>query len=74
MGIIQSSLILEKGLRAEFLKAFGQSEDPSDVKPFIMETTSSARSEKYGWLGAVPQMSTWTDKRNLRGLTGRSYE
>lgn len=68
MGIISNALLLEKGLRTEFLKAFNNGEKPQDVMPIIMETTSTSDSEKYGWLGEVPQLREWIDERTLSGL------
>jgi len=74
MGIVSNALLLEKGLRADFLKAFDNGENPADVMGMIMETTSSASSEKYGWLGETAQMTEWVDERQLRGLSDFSYE
>lgn len=73
MGIVSNALLLEKGLRAEFLKAFNNGENPQDVMPIIMETTSNADSEKYGWLGEVPNMREWLDERRLSGLKDFNY-
>lgn len=74
MGQITNALLLEKGLRAEFLKAFNNGESPADIMPAIMETKSSAKSEKYGWLGEVPQLRVWKDERQLSGLADYEYE
>jgi len=73
MGIISNALLLEKGLRAEFLKAFSNGENPADVMPIIMETVSTSDSEKYGWMGEVPQMREWLDERQLSGLKDFDY-
>jgi len=73
MGIVSNNLLLEKGLRADFLKAFNNGEDPQEVMPMIMKTSSSAASEKYGWLGESPQMTQWLDERKLRGLNDFDY-
>lgn len=73
MGIISNALLLEKGLRADFLKAFNNGENPADVMDMIMETTSTSDSEKYGWLGEVPQMREWLDERQLSGLPDYDY-
>ena len=68
MGIVSNNLLLEKGLRADFLKAFNNGESPQEIMSMIMQTQSSAASEKYGWLGESPQMEEWLDERKLRGL------
>ncbi|MCP3684548.1 MAG: hypothetical protein GY861_17925 [bacterium] len=73
MGIISNNLLLEKGLRAEFMKAFNNGEDPQDVIPMIMTTQSNSDQEKYGWLGEVPQMREWLDERQLSGLPDYDY-
>jgi len=73
MGTINNALLLEKGLRADFLKAFNNGENESVVSPLIMETSSTSDSEKYGWLGEVAQMSEWVDERKLRGLADYDY-
>lgn len=73
MGIIDNALLLEKGLRAEFLRAFDNGEKPADVMPIIMETRSTSDSEKYGWLGEVPQLREWVDERQLSGLKDFDY-
>jgi len=64
---------LEKGLRADFMKAYNNGEDPQDVIPMILKTSSSSNSEKYGWLGQAPQMVEWKDERRLKGLRDFSY-
>ena len=74
MGIISNELLLEKGLRAEFMKAFDNGESPQEIMPLIMETTSTSDKEKYGWLGQVPQMREWLDERQLSGLPDFDYE
>jgi len=73
MGIVSNALLLEKGLRTEFMTAFNNGENPADVMPMIMETTSTSDSEKYGWLGESPQMREWLDERKLSGLADFDY-
>ena len=48
MGIVSNILLLEKGLRADFMKSFNNGENPQEVMPMIMTTTSTSESEKYG--------------------------
>lgn len=74
MGIVSNLLLLEKGLRAEFMKAFNNGEKPQEVMPMIMETTSTSDKEKYGWLGESPQLREWKDERQLSGLKDFDYE
>lgn len=73
MGQVVGQKTLERGLRAAFMKAFDSGEDPKDVMPFILETTSDGRDEEYGWLGQAPSMSLWIDERKLKALNDFSY-
>lgn len=73
MGQIKNSIVLEKALRTEFMKAFDNGENPMDVMPMIMSTTSTSKDEKYGWLGQVPQLREWKDSRQLSGLLDFDY-
>jgi len=73
MGIVSNALLLEKGLRADFMKSFNNGENPADVMGMVMETKSSSASEKYGWLGEVAQLTEWKDERVLRGLSDYDY-
>jgi len=73
MGQIIGTVLLEKGLRAEFMKAFENGENPTEVLPLITSTPSKAASEKFGWLGNVPNLEQWIDQRKLHGLYEYSY-
>lgn len=63
-----------RGLKASFVKAYNNGEDPSDVMPFIMETTSTGRDEEYGWLGNSPKMREWLGDRKLSKLNSFDYK
>lgn len=67
-------ITLKKGLNAAFVKAFNNAEDPADVMPFIMETTSNSDKENYGWLGQSPSLTEWVDERKLKSLNEFEYE
>lgn len=73
MSTVVNQKTLERGLRASFMKSFNNAEDPKEVMPFIMETSSDGRDEEYGWLGQSPSMSEWVDERKLKALNGFSY-
>ena len=73
MSIVANQKTLERGLRAAFVKAFNNFEEPADVKDFIMETTSDGKDEEYGWLGQSPMMSEWVDERKLKALNSFDY-
>jgi len=73
MSTVVGQKTLERGLRASFMKAFNNGEDPKEVAPFIMETTSDGRDEEYGWLGQTPSMTEWIDERKLKALSDFDY-
>jgi len=56
------------------MKSYDNGENPADVMPMIMETTSTSNKEKYGWLGNVPDLSEWKDSRKLYGVSDYDYE
>lgn len=64
-------IVLEKGLQATFFKAYeaGQPYYPS----LTTEVPSTARQEKYGWLGSAPIMREWVDERAPKDLLSHEY-
>jgi len=73
MGFVVNPVTARRGLRAAFMKAFDNAENPADVMPFIMETQSDGDDEEYGWLGQSPSMSEWTDERQIKALNEFEY-
>jgi phage major head subunit gpT-like protein len=74
MSTLVNPVTLERGLRAAFIKAFNNAENPADVMPFILETSSDGSDEAYGWLGQSPSMSEWVDERKLKSLGSYDYK
>lgn len=72
MGIVEKSIVLERGLRADFMKKYNNGE-PVLGQQFILETTSTGSDEKYGWLGNPPAMNEWKDTRKINGLASYNY-
>lgn len=72
MGQVVNQVTLEKGLRADFMKAFEQVES-GKVLSAAMRIPSSARQEKYGWLGSVPQMQEYKDEKKPKGLIDHDF-
>ena len=70
MGIVNSTIVTERGLRATFMEAFNNGELPGNIESLIMRAPSNKGSEKYGWLGNVRE---WTDERNISGLEDFDY-
>jgi len=74
MSTIVNQVTIKKGLRAAFMKAFSNAEDPKDVMPFILETNSDGADEEYGWLGQTPTLVEWNDERKLKSLNEFEYK
>lgn len=72
MAHIVNPVVLEKGLRANFLKAFNEFE-MNDHMELLSLIPSAANNEKYGWLGAVPSMRVWADEKQIQSLESFSY-
>jgi len=72
MGQIVKPVTLEKGLRAEFMKAF-ELVETGKIMSAAMKVDSSAASEKFGWLGSVPQMQEFKDEKSPKGLLDHNY-
>lgn len=73
MSTVIGSKTLERGLRAAFIKSYAAAEDPTEISPYIMETSSDGRDEEYGWLGQAPVMNEWLDERKLKALNDFGY-
>lgn len=67
MGVIVTPKTLEKGLRAEFMKAY-QSTENVGLMEAAMKITSSASKEDFGWLGSAPTMQEFKDEKAPRAL------
>ncbi len=74
VGIQNSYTVIGRGLKASFIKAYDNGEDPKDVMAFIMETVSTGRDEEYGWLGNSPKMREWLGDRKLTKLNSFDYK
>lgn len=74
MGVINNEIVLEKALRADFVKSLEAAESPEEVMPLILKVSSKSNKEKYGWLGNVPQLTEWLDERKLNGILDYNYE
>lgn len=68
---VVNPIVLEKGLKATFYQAY-QAESP--FYPLLCtEVPSTAKDEKYGWLGTAPVMREWVDERVPKGLLSHDY-
>lgn len=67
MGQIVTPITLEKGLRADFMKAY-ESTESTMLMGAAMVVKSSAASEKFGWLGQAPTMQEFKDEKVPKGL------
>ena len=72
LGLVDTdSVVLEKGLKATFYQAYDA------ATPFYPDITtevpSTAKEEKYAWLGTAPTMREWVDERQPKGLLEHDY-
>ena len=74
MGQLVNPVTLEKGLRAEFVKALAAAENTTDYLPALLQVSSTSVSENYGWLGDVPELTEWKDERKLKGILDYNYQ
>lgn len=74
MGVINNAIVLEKALRADFVKSLEQAESPEEVMGMVLKVPSKSNKEQYGWLGNVPQLTEWLDERKLNGVIDHNYE
>lgn len=72
MGQVVNPVTLEKGLRANFMKAY-ESTEPTMLMKAAMLIKSAAADEKFGWLGAVPTMQEFKDEKSPKGLIDFDY-
>lgn len=72
MGQIVNPVTLEKGLRADFMKAFEGTENAL-IMQAALNVPSSAASEKFGWLGSSPTMQEFKDEKAPKGLLDFDY-
>ena len=73
MGIVKDTVVTERGLNSAFQKGFNNGELPAKIESLFMRVQSTKDSEKYGWLGDVPQLREWVDERKLSGLRDYNY-
>jgi phage major head subunit gpT-like protein len=70
MAVINTGL-LTKGLRSEFFTRFEAT--AQHYKDLATRVESTTDSEKYAFLGTVPQMREWAGGRLAKGLRAESY-
>jgi len=70
MAVVSTGLSLA-GLRSEFLQHLDST--PVYWPDLSTRITSTTQSERYGWLGTVPDMREWGTGRLARGLRSESY-
>jgi phage major head subunit gpT-like protein len=75
MGLVTTDFLeaMMTGFRAVFADAFVKASDAADYRGLVLETKSTSDKEAYGWLGALPALSEWTDQRKLYGMTPFDY-
>jgi len=76
MGVVTSDMTtaLRTNIQAIFNKGLGDlSKSYEDWKKIASVFSSTGDKEEYNWLGAVPTLQEWKDKRQINGLRPNSY-
>lgn len=71
--IINDTIALEKGLRAEFIRTVLSNKLAALLPQLAMIAPSNAKEEKYAWFGESPQMEELKDQRKYSGLSEGSF-
>ena len=70
MAVIDTGLSI-RGLRAEFDQAYRDT--ASYWRDLCTVIKSNTDTERYAWMGSVPQMREWGTGRKAKGLFSKSY-
>lgn len=70
--MIIDTVALEKGLRTEFNKAYNEAKQP-ELMVIATTVNSNSASEKYGWLGDMPQLREWIGDRQVKSAEDHDY-
>lgn len=70
--MIVDTVLLTKGLRAEFNRSYITGGAPK-YEPLISRINSASQSEQYGWLGDVPQMREWIGEKSAKFVNDYTY-
>lgn len=70
--MIIDTVALEKGLKTTFNKAYNEAKQP-DLMPITTKVTSQSASEKYGWIGDMPQLREWFGDRQIKEAQDHDY-
>lgn len=73
MAVINTGL-LEAAIRGEFFEHFAKGEQAAFFEGVTTPIDSASDTERYRWLGTVPQMREWGTGRKAKGLNKESYD
>lgn len=69
--------VVERGLQATLSRALSNFQAQRDVNPGLVSlatrVVSTGADEKYGWIGAMPQVSEWLGELNAEQLKSYDY-
>ena len=72
MSEIINTGLLEAGLKSDFFNRLNAT--PTLFQNVSTRIPSTMPSEKYRWLGTVPNMRQWVDGRQAKGLRSEAYD
>lgn len=70
--MIIDTVALEKGLKTTFNKAYNEAKQP-DLMAITTKVPSTSASEKFGWLGDMPQLREWFGDRQIKEAADHEY-
>lgn len=75
MAVVTADFLaaLYTNYRAIFVNTFLAADKGAAWRKITTPVPSTTLTESYNWLGSVPKMSEWIDRRNLQGLLNNNY-
>jgi phage major head subunit gpT-like protein len=71
MAVVGNTVVIERGIKGNFFSAYDAA---TPLYPQLCtEIPSDKSEEKYGWLGAAPNIREWVDERQAMGLLDYDY-
>jgi len=71
---IVSTGITERGIKADFFQKLGEFGKTAHYEKLTTRIPSTTKSERYAFLGSVPQVREWGTGRKAKGLHSESYD
>jgi len=73
VGVDDKSAVLGQGLKALFMKAYGDLYAQAGWRDLVTFVKSTDDTEVYPWLGDLPEVREWLGERQARDLAGGDF-